>query len=525
MTQIYGERFVRYVLAIPEDASLDFSLSEEQSQVVIALYGYWKQTEGQADHIRWLNAAVQFLAFNEKLGHTIVNAMRVSCGGEIPDVQPTGDVLFDDARVLGRDYFAAFLMKRPESSINEDYPLSPELAGHPRGQKFPLKVINDPDAKKLFPGARDAAATDLRTLLQVQTFIAPISGGYYPLSLMSFGDLVLNAAFSRLTLSDSITCENYVQRVGEVIHEIRRLARGETVEVPGVTALSHVQMDDGVKISVDDFTVMRRPFNYGIGIHSERSTLLVSNISIKIMGVFEVDNSDSLSRLPDVTKFMGEAETWTKGLVSQINKVCLAFPLASEGESLCVAAPTGTAIHDPLMRWPRRTGRPFAGVGVSQTTVDKKLAEEVAKWIGAVLTLHPQSLDVAAKRIISAMGERADLADSLVDAVLAWENMFSGTPETMLRVCGALAYVLEPDSFSRRKQEFQELKSIYSTRSAIVHGKGKEPKMQTVHQHRNKAIQVALKALRVLYRNPELLKIRDSSARGTEVLLGGLRHS
>ena len=152
---------------------------------------------------------------------------------------------------------------------------------------------------------------------------------------------------------------------------------------------------------------------------------------------------------------------------------------------------------------------------VTQLTEDS--VSRIQHWAQKVND-HPENLDIAARRTLSSVAERLDPLDGFIDAVLAWENLFSGRPETNLRVCGAIAWFLEPQSYDRRVQLFDEIGKLYASRSSLVHGS--TATIDNAAAARDRAVQIAVECMRRLYANPELLHAKDSSARGRMLLMG-----
>jgi hypothetical protein len=56
----------------------------------------------------------------------------------------------------------------------------------------------------------------------------------------------------------------------------------------------------------------------------------------------------------------------------------------------------------------------------------------------------------AARQYSGTVGGIALCQVAVIDAVLAWENIFSGQPETYLRVCGAIALLLASGDYEQR---------------------------------------------------------------------------
>ena len=74
------------------------------------------------------------------------------------------------------------------------------------------------------------------------------------------------------------------------------------------------------------------------------------------------------------------------------------------------------------------------------------------------------------RRLLKAAGERDDPIDVLVDAVVAWENLFGSKTESTFRVTAAVATLLEPSDKEQRDVLQKELSGIYDRRSRLVHG-------------------------------------------------------
>jgi hypothetical protein len=94
---------------------------------------------------------------------------------------------------------------------------------------------------------------------------------------------------------------------------------------------------------------------------------------------------------------------------------------------------------------------------------------------------------------------------------LAWQ-------EHAGRVCGAIAWLLEPDSYERRQQRFDELKDLYAKRSGLVHGA--IDTVDNIGARRDRAVRIAIESLKRLYANEDLLHAKDSSVRGGKILMG-----
>jgi hypothetical protein len=142
---------------------------------------------------------------------------------------------------------------------------------------------------------------------------------------------------------------------------------------------------------------------------------------------------------------------------------------------------------------------------------------EIIRWATILKDKYSPRLEVAARRIIAAFSQRLDPADRLIDAVTAWESMFSADQEAALRVTASIAWLLELDAGARDTLQ-RELNGIYKLRSSVVHGRKVDP--VEVYNASRRASEVAIEALAgLLEQRPELIP-DDPSVRSRRLLLG-----
>lgn len=139
--------------------------------------------------------------------------------------------------------------------------------------------------------------------------------------------------------------------------------------------------------------------------------------------------------------------------------------------------------------------------------------QQLAEWCALVDTHHHPSLDVAIRRGLSAVRDRIDTEDALIDAVIAMESLFGhgGETEVTFRVTSAIAILLEDESEARAAFR-SRLGKIYKSRSKVVHGGTSDS--SRLHEHKEEAIAVMLRCFRALFASaPHLLADRDRGMR------------
>ncbi len=142
--------------------------------------------------------------------------------------------------------------------------------------------------------------------------------------------------------------------------------------------------------------------------------------------------------------------------------------------------------------------------------------DELENWSRVVERHHSPSIDLAAKRLVSAIGRRTDRTDALIDAVIVWESLVGTSSETSFRVTGALAKMIETEP-GKRRSLMKELRDVYGVRSRVVHGA--EVPQKDLQSATTQAITAAVQALRICYeRGPEWQAL-TSEERANKVLL------
>jgi hypothetical protein len=136
-------------------------------------------------------------------------------------------------------------------------------------------------------------------------------------------------------------------------------------------------------------------------------------------------------------------------------------------------------------------------------------------WFNAALTAD-SSLAVAGRRLVIASGERADIDDAFVDAVIAWESMLGASTEIAFRLSAAAARLLYTNVADARESSYRKFKKLYALRSKILHGSN-EGVDSTI---RDEAIDVGIAIFKAILLSPELAAVSSSDRRSELILLG-----
>ncbi|AUG79303.1 hypothetical protein CFP65_4562 [Kitasatospora sp. MMS16-BH015] len=202
-----------------------------------------------------------------------------------------------------------------------------------------------------------------------------------------------------------------------------------------------------------------------------------------------------------------------------LTRVRFALLLAVKREQARVqVVPAWQILRDPLAEAQSMTWWDNRSTGLTPIRLTREEADAWAHWYGRLKTPGIEKIDLGIRRVLRALSERRDPADVLVDAVIAWENLFGtkdGEPTFRITMC--LATLLESDVAERGALR-TELAKIYDLRSKIVHGSADLKVADVPVCHR--ALDVAVDAIKALVdQRPDILRLTDGGLRSVRLLL------
>lgn len=300
----------------------------------------------------------------------------------------------------------------------------------------------------------------------------------------------------------------FVRTVLEGFEELRRAARGERIRVYAITGIAGVRLPQGVQVSTPWGTLRPAPI-----INNQQTFFpFFQPETICILAESRLATV-KLDRASEPRHEFDRSELTSEG--SQV-----LFPL-----SCALASQKTNDPAVPLVTWstlllPFLGGfsysKPFLPPRVKQEIDISSRIAELEEWARIVDGSHSPAVYIAARRLASAVVHRLDPNDSLIDAVMVWENLVGTSTEVTFRVTAALAKALEHDPTKRRTLR-KFLAEIYNTRSRVVHGVSINPSQ--VKQAANDAVDIAVRVLRVFYRRGQEWLSMESKERADSLLL------
>jgi hypothetical protein len=267
----------------------------------------------------------------------------------------------------------------------------------------------------------------------------------------------VNMFYSRLP--DDV--ETFSATCIKAFEEVAKALKGEKILVVDVVGFCGIEIPDGVELQTAWGVVRGSPkvplrmqdMRLGAGIRQTSAFLFVERFSEAGFRTNEVSGETLFD-------FTGHVKLLR---ASQLFQVACAFASARDepfAPFVTWSTTFGPWFGHGSFRWPVTSSVPRS------LRSAEPIATDIEDWTEILDEFHPSSLDVAARRMISAVSSRVDMSDSLIDAVIVWESLVGVTPETTFRVTGALAKLLKTD-VSERLDFVKNLKIIYDVRSKV----------------------------------------------------------
>ncbi len=437
-------------------------------------------------------------------------------------------------RVLLTELYS-FIVEEAQKSPAQLVPnLYKQIAEHEAYDSLVISVVRDRSLAKFFPALRGGGGhePDVGSLKDLQTIVIwsdASSEGMTPLTLCSS---IISDVFRYLwSWTDQPSLNDALVRLPDSIDLARNLAEKRTVEIPAVVSIHNIDLMDNDTVEVGS-AVLRKPLRYDRSrLHTivsgqELSAVLRLQTDFSAIHVRatsrESDREEEQQKTQHLIETLGypsmEKQTWKfQGVVDRAR---LAIVLSSRPGEIFAPVQGWDSVVNPLsdIYHSQLSGARSFNAPYPIQSIDEAAKRRIAS-LAPLIEGHPNALRTGIRRLLLAVTERMYSEDGFVDAIIAWENLFSGFPETSLRVCGAMARLLSPVDIERKLEVYRELTSLYRKRNSVVHGSSTGSSTATA-QDRDLAVDYTLKAFEAIYQREDLLRIETSPERGISVLLG-----
>lgn len=464
------------------------------------------------------------------LNDSLLRGLRQSCGGDLLSLDEgleasdeAEDLLCQLVNRYCTDIKSVLSMPWPGTRLScFGDPIADSLVGL-------LKL--DEEISVAFPPGEDTS--DLGNGVSVAAAKSTLTTAYgsMPFSEHSIPEALLMACGVRLLiLGRSITPKDLREMAPIVLAQFRALVCGAVVEVPVAVSLSGstfstggaeaLGLEEGTREALDcgdGLLRLSRPEDKSLfmGKHQRGGLVWISRQSIRAV----LHPADSSASDEEVAELMGSLQGERGSLSERWNTLYEAMILSLDGAqppslkiaSICVYLPLFPYVYQSASLVPAQSARSSVEINLSQLA-------GVKEWWGRLSGAGDELL-TSRRRLAMSFSERSRVEDSLVDAVVAWEAIFSGTPETQVRTTLPSSVMLAPPG--HRADLAAEMRKTYALRSKLVHGKQGSMKSEDVAAARDRVVRWVTNLLRIIYTERRDLLSLDATRRSELILLEG----
>jgi|GEM_PF-5093557 len=423
-------------------------------------------------------------------GTSLFNHYRQICGGQLASPTSTDPVIWYLQQICIREY-PNFLMK--SSGASDRLPLMEMNLGMNNYDEF-IRLVKD-DVLDQITNKKDG----LDYAFQFST-----TDG------LEFNSQVCTACRSIITRSFYDSCNrmdyslsSVLKAIEENIDVMRRLANGQWATYSSFIGIRGLQFRGFEVIEFPGSVLRQFRDNTNPGMHTDRT--VVSHPG-KEAGeysghVLEVFHSTKISSATGETNTGSSTET-NQVQEKELQKLRFAVVFSSLANRGPI--PTFFELGFPLVN-PGNYG--FSdGNPSNYILIDEVTKVKLVEWYGVLNNKDLKQVQTPLKRLQYAIFERNNPEDAIVDAIIAWEGMFSEAFETTFKVTGSMAKFLR--SGSKREEFFGRLKKLYQLRSDLVHGGTSELlKKENIQDVRAEVINIGLECIMKIIGNDRLLSM------------------
>lgn len=255
-----------------------------------------------------------------------------------------------------------------------------------------------------------------------------------------------------------------LKTIADYIDILRELAAGKTVQYSSFVGLRGIRFAEFTEIIFDGAALRQYAGIENPGIHTLRTVVSHSDEHSRYSGhVLEVIHRTKICSHEAICNRGNSIES-NRTQQDVLEKVL--FSLIFSCECTRGPAPSFFEIGFPLIG-PGNCGLADQSPG-EYLLIDEAAKDNVKNWFRILRDKPIDKIKTPLQRLKYAIFERRNPEDAIVDAVIAWEGMFSEAFETTFKVTGSLAkYLSSPEE---RPALLSRLKKLYQLRSDLVHG-------------------------------------------------------
>ena len=510
INQYIGKKLLYFILNIDENAVADityenFSFNENQLFVLESLDKAIRQVR-----VNYINqdgfgdGAGYFLRSLSVDNGSLYNHYRNICGGVLPNIV-TSDKLLGFLSKLCIKLYPSLLLK----SSFED-------------MGFYGATLVDMNDMNTFISL---VKTDMLNLITNQQEDLEYAFVFKTDDDLEFNIQVATACSTLIMRSFQNCCnrmeydiESVIQEINRNISLLRDLAKGKEIEYSTFIGIRNLRFHDFKEIDfgcarirqIDDISNPSRHTNSIASQHNTNDSKYYSGCVVEVKHKTKIVSNKSEMNYIMTEKIIGKQDN-----ILDCVKFSIVFSIMSDRAADSTFYESGFPLVIPGNYSSSRERPSYF------TEVYPKNLDDIGAWFQLLCNKDLSKVKVPLSRLKYAIFERSQAEDSIVDAIIAWEGMFSEAFETTFKVTGSISKFLYEST--NRSKFYNRLKDLYNLRSVIVHGKNRSKSLlnkENPEKLRSEVIKIGLECMKKLLRDEELLELEPSDRVKKIMVLG-----
>ncbi|MCF7717995.1 hypothetical protein H9X98_09820 [Aeromonas jandaei] len=502
-----GPRLLTYSLGIDSGQLEEFdkiatSLSDKQSEAVSFLAKRIEEIRVKQAMEGVIGDSISLSISSLEIdGSNIFNFLRKHCGGSYPQYLTDDPILSLLVKSCLSEY--PILMLR-HSRGNHDFGMYMNM-NHADAIKFMSLVKND-ILNEITNGEDGFNYSFSIRLENGAEFLTSVYTSFNTLIARSFQNACNRMAYSLSDVFNEIDIN---------LNSLRELARNKEIEYSSFIGIRGMSFDGFTDIKFNE-NVYIRQFDSILNpsAHTQTTISQISNGENNYFSGHVLEIKEKTKLIDTNASMICATGEHCHSKISHIIdklKLSLAFALREDRGISHGFSENGFPLLNP------------GNYSISSTPPSKYLTvsidniESIKNWFKQFSDVNLEHIYIPLQRLKNAIFERSHPEDAIVDAIIAWEGMFSEAFETSFKVTASIAkYLAEP---ADRDEFYQRLRKLYALRSDIVHGKkSKLMNPDNIDSLRSEVIDIGIRCIKKLISDHEILQ-KPSGERVKEILV------
>jgi hypothetical protein len=367
---VFGDELLNYLFARDMGGVDEQRLGADQRGFVATLRQLVEQVAGRPAEVRRMDVADALLAYVPEAATSVANAARLAGGGQVPEPRGTGDDALDLLLRIGRDIYPGFLLPRAGDQMDAMLlSISGPVFRHPQIDNLCRSIYADEALKRLFPG--DYPDLDVSAelgLIGLQSEIVYSSGRSASLQLIGLVNCLLTNAYYRVLLVGRLSMEAYFTAIKALLGEVRKLAVGQSCDIPVIFGFSNVELPPDTVVPVP-WGTLYSPSRLDKALLPGAANVTAVLVTKRPLKILQVDRFDSaaVAQHPfrNLERYRQQMAVAAAEIERPANLTQFAFLLASPDEGFFAVQQVSRTMLDPLSMYRRCNGALCSHSGLS----------------------------------------------------------------------------------------------------------------------------------------------------------------